>query len=188
MSGAQRTGSTQTGAVLVGLALGAATLLAVVALAVDGFLLMAAWNDQRANAGFAALAGLKAYMEVPELSVSARVRVATGRAEQVAGSNRYTFTDGSPEAGPGELMSRAAGELTFGTWDKDSETFSPVVNDHWEYDALRLELRTPARSLYRTVFARLAGLREVEFRSVAIAYYDPTEAAAGRPALVLIYP
>lgn len=125
----------ESGVILVFLAIALLAIVSLLALAIDSGRLASSDSEQARTAEAAAMAALQAFREASG-SYDDRLAIAVARAEEVSGlsSNALLGRPGSSQVAAGELQSNVAGEVIPGTYffREPAETcasFDPLKND-----------------------------------------------------------
>jgi hypothetical protein len=169
-------------------------LLGVIALAVDGFLMMNLDVQQDSNAEYAALAAVRDLAESransipnpPMMSFYARVASARAKAEKVANSNFYLGNNHEKQL-RGGIFEPAYGEIIFGHVDTGPGVFVPceptaaIPCDASNYnnqatinypEAVQVNLRTNSNNSVKSMFAQIVGKNDSNGSAKSIAYVN----------------
>jgi hypothetical protein len=173
----------QNGATLVLLSIAMLPLIALLALAVDGYSLLASDLEQHNNAEYSALSALRLALNPATNSVvTARIPQAIERAEQIAGSNRYLGNRNATQVLAHELRDKKAGIVTFGFWDRSTRIFieggnclpDGAINANSVQVALKTQVGDSLResSRLKAIFSTIFGYKRFDSQARAIAYWD----------------
>lgn len=170
----------QRGAIHVLMCFMIVPLLAVAAVAVDGFLIMTSGIQQDNNAEYAALAALKEFRNSP--IHQDRFDKAARRAESISGLNFYVGAPGAAQMQEGGLDGER-GNISFGHIRADGKFAAgpmmnavnqPVMDHHGMpvFNAISVELHTAGDSGIIARFSRIFGLTRVNVASTVTAWFD----------------
>lgn len=175
----------QRGAVQVFMAIAILPLMCLLALAVDGFIVMTSSLQQHNNAEYAALAALDTYLNTAGASETDRKNIALQKAESVASLNLYIGNPSQQQVYTNDLKNGTGGIVVFGFWDRELRTFRPGGPD---INSVRVTLKTrsgPVSTAIKSLFARVMGFSEVNISSTATAFFDPNPGRTQFPYLLV---
>ena len=175
--------SRQSGATLVLISIAMFPLIALLALAVDGYSLLASDLEQHNNAEYSALSALRFALNPATNSVvTVRIPQAIERAEQIAGGNRYLGNRNVTQVLAHELRDKKAGIVTFGFWDRTRRIFieggnclpSGTINANSVQVALKTQAGDSIResSRLKAIFSTIFGYKRFDSQARVIAYWD----------------
>jgi len=173
----------EEGASLVLVVLALVPILALLAMAVDGFALLTSKLEQHNNAEYAALSALGvAIDQTTNLAVVSKIPAAITRAEVVAGKNHYIGNRSATQVAAQELKQGQAGSVTFGFFRKTDRTFliggACATAGRLEANGVQVKLNTQLEpqgretSRLKAIFSGIFGQKEFDSRSQTIAYWD----------------
>lgn len=187
----------QSGAIHALIAIMLLPLIACMALAVDGFLVITSNLQQNNTAEYAAIAAMKE-MRTQELAgqpPAARLSAAITQAEKISGEsfNNFVGRRKTQQVNDGELSSTKAGTVRFGRFAPGSRTFianamAEQANGTEIFDAVEVRLNTQAggrNTTVQTIFAGVMGAHDLKMQTVAYACFDPSRERPGLNPYVL---
>lgn len=157
----------ESGAVLIFMVLVLVPLLACLALAVDGFIVMSGKMQQERIVESAALSGLEHYV------TTQNSELAVQRAEQTVLANGMVTIRGKGIVDKGKLVSGEQGKLDLGEYDPSTRRFTPRIGG--PFNALRVELRNNDSRSVVALLSGVVGFKNFALKSSAIAYYNKPE-------------